>query len=109
MANQKYQMEATEKEKDRLNKVDLATIGAQQMANANDINKDGINDALDRDIINKEIKRQQIETDKELAKEKLKLEKERIKQEQLKAQRDYEIAMEDLRIKEIAAKKPTGK
>ena len=109
LANQKYQMEATEKEKDRLNKVDLATIGAQQMANANDINKDGINDALDRDIINKEIKRQQIETDKELAKEKLKLEKERIKQEQLKAQRDYEIAMEDLRIKEIAAKKPTGK
>lgn len=109
LAEQQYQRESVEKEKDRLNKVDLATVTSMQMANANDINRDGVNDSLDRDIINNEIKRQKIEADKQLAKDKLTLEKEKAKQDQLKAQRDYEIAMEDLRIKEIAAKRPVGK
>lgn len=105
----KAAMDSAEREKDRLNKVDLATIGSMQLANANDINKDGVNDALDRDIINNEIKRQKIKSDEQAAKDKLVLDKERVKQEQLKAQRDYEIAMEDLRIKEIAAKRPLWK
>ena len=90
-------------------KKELVEIGSMQLANANDINRDNINDALDRDLINNELKRQKIEADKKVAQDKLELDREKAILEKEQAQRDYEIAMEDLRIKEIAAKRPIGK
>lgn len=109
LQKQQQANDATEKEKDRISKKELVEIGSMQLANANDINRDNINDALDRDLINNELKRQKIEADKKVAQDKLELDREKARLEKEQAQRDYEIAMEDLRIKEIAAKRPIGK
>ena len=102
---QKMDYDAAENEKDRINKKEMAEIGSMQLANANDINKDGINDSMDKALIESELAKQKMEADAKIAQDKLNHDKESMRLEEKKQKQEYELALEELRIKELIAKK----
>lgn len=83
MLQQQQQFEAMQAEREFNVKIKLAEINSNQMANANDINNNKLNDYVESTILNTEsneyIEKMKIEHDANMKKEELDLERERMK------------------------------
>jgi hypothetical protein len=115
MAEQQAQLKREEmdredrnKELDRQNKIDVATLTAYSFNADADVNNNQIPDALELEkfMADKEMKRQQIQVQRD----KINLDKDKLNKEQQNKAKDREIKMKELEIKRKAAvNKPKSK
>lgn len=98
MQRQKFEHDLDVLEKTLANKLEVTKIGAMMLANANDINQDGINDALDKALITTELKRQEIDARHELDSKKLELEMQKLEIERERIRKELEIKKAALKL-----------